>query len=104
MLAMTTQTISYQEVVDVVMTLPEDRLVSVYDFARFIQSQLAPITPFEDIFGETEDEIRADEEQWQREFAASREQLRAMAREAAAELRAGQSKPMAFTADGRLER
>ncbi len=33
---MTTKTISYQEVVDVVMTLPEDRLVSVYDFACFI--------------------------------------------------------------------
>lgn len=104
MLAMTTQTISYQEVVDVVMTLPEDRLVSVYDFARFIQSRPAPTTPFEDIFGETEDEIRADEEQWQREFAASREQLRTMAREAAAEFRAGQSKPMTFTEDGRLER
>jgi len=104
MLAMTTQTISYQEVVDVVMTLPEDRLVSVYDFARFIQSRPAPTTPFEDIFGETEDEVSADEEQWQQQFAASREQLRAMAREAAAEFRAGQSKPMAFTADGRLER
>ncbi|MFZ2357793.1 MAG: hypothetical protein WA040_00470 [Anaerolineae bacterium] len=104
MLAMTTQTISYQEVVDVVMTLPEDRLVSVYDFVRFIQSRPAPTTPFEDIFGETADEIRADEEQWQQQFAASREQLRAMAREAAAEFRAGQSKPMAFTADGRLER
>jgi hypothetical protein len=31
------------------------------------------MTPFEDIFGETEDEIRADEEQWQRQFVASRE-------------------------------
>jgi hypothetical protein len=62
------------------------------------------MTPFEDIFGETEDEIRADEEKWQRHFAALRKQLRVMAREAAAEVRAGQSKPMAFTADGRLER
>lgn len=104
MLAMTTNTISYQEVVDVVMALPEDRLVSVYDFARFIQSRPAALMPVDDIFGQTEDEIRADEEQWQREFAASREQLRAMAREAAAEYRAGQSEPMAFTADGRLAR
>jgi hypothetical protein len=56
------------------------------------------MTQFKDIFSETEDEIRADEEQWQREFAASREQLRAMARQAAAEVRAGQSKPMAFVA------
>ncbi len=54
------------------------------------------MTPFEDIFGETADEIRADEDQWQREFAASREQLRAMAREAAAEFRAGRTTLMTF--------
>jgi hypothetical protein len=52
------------------------------------------MTPFEDIFGETEGEIRADEEQWQQQFAASREQLRATAREAAAEFRAGETAPM----------
>lgn len=60
------------------------------------------MTLFEDIFGETEDEIRADEEQWQREFAASREQLRAMAHEAAAEFRAGESTPMTFLAHGQF--
>lgn len=101
---MITNTISYQEVVDVVMALPEDRLVSVYDFARFIQSRPAALTPVDDIFGQTEDEIRSDQEQWEQQFAASREQLRAMAREAAAEYRAGQSEPMAFSADGRLAR
>lgn len=101
---MTTKTISYQEVVDVVMTLPADRLVSVYDFARFVQSQPAALTPVEDIFGETEEEIRADDEQWEQQLAESREQLRAMAREAGAEFRAGQTTPMAFTSDGRLVR
>ena len=39
MLAMTTQTISYQEVVDVVMTLPEDRLVSVYSWFGHLASR-----------------------------------------------------------------
>jgi hypothetical protein len=91
---MTTNTISFQDVVDVVMNLPEDRLVSVYDFARFVQSQPAAMTPVEDIFGETADGIRADQEQWEQQFAASREQLRAMAREAAAEFRAGETAPM----------
>lgn len=60
------------------------------------------MTLFEDIYGETEDEIRADEEQWQREFAASREQLRAMVREAAAEFRAGRTRSMIFTTDRQL--
>jgi hypothetical protein len=54
------------------------------------------MTAFEDTFGETEDEIRADEEQWQREFAASREHLRTMAREVAAEFRAGETAPITF--------
>jgi hypothetical protein len=54
------------------------------------------MTPFEDIFGETADDICADEERWQQEFAASREQLRAMAREAAAEFRAVRTTLMTF--------
>jgi hypothetical protein len=62
------------------------------------------MTPFEDIFGETADEIRADEDQWQREFAASREQLRAMAREAAAEFRAGRTTLMTFAVLDRRSR
>jgi len=49
--------------------------------------------PEGDIFGETEDEVRADEEQWEKQFAASRDKLRAIAGEAAAEYRAGRTKP-----------
>ncbi len=101
---MATRTISVQQVVDVVMTLPPDRLASVYDFARFVQTQASAVTPLADIFGETEEEIRADDDQWEQEFAASREQLRVMAREAAAEYRAGRATPMAFTPEGRLAR
>ncbi len=57
-----------------------------------------------DIFGETAEEIRADEEQWNREYPASRDQLRVMAREAAAEYRAGRTSPMEFAPEGRLAR
>ena len=101
---MPTKTVSYQEVVDVVMTLPVDRLASVYDFARFVRAQALDVTESTDIFGETEDQIRSDAEQWDQEFAASREQLRLMAREAAAEYRAGRATPMTFTEEGRLAR
>lgn len=101
---MPTETITRQQVIDLVMALPTDRLISVYDFARFVQSHSLESTPAADIFGETEDEIRADEERWDQQFAASREELRAVAREAAAEYRAGKSKPLEFTPEGRLVR
>ena len=94
---MYTNTITAQQVADIVLTLPPDLLVSVYDFVLFVkQHPLAP-EPESDVFGETPEEIRADEEQWDRKYAASRDQLRAMAREAAAEYRAGRTKPMEFT-------
>jgi hypothetical protein len=93
-MGMLTKTVSYQDVVDVVMTLPVDRLASVYDFARFVRAQALGVARPTDIFGETEDQIRSDAEQWDQEFAASREQLRLMAREAAAEYRAGRTAPM----------
>lgn len=101
---MQTNTISVQQVVDLVKTLPPDRLVSVYDFILFIKQHPLTPQPEADIFGETPDEIRADEEQWDREYETSRDQLRAMAREAAAEYRAGRTKPMEFTPEGRLAR
>jgi len=57
-----------------------------------------------DLFGETEEEIRADEEVWTRQFVGSHDMLRMMAQEAAAEYRAGRTKPMEFTSEGRLAR
>lgn len=102
---MSTKTVTHQQLVDLVMKLPEEHLISVYDFARFVESH--PIKPNrlqEDLFGETEDEIHADEKEWQQQFAASRESLRAIAREAAEKYHAGETKPMQFTPDGRLAR
>lgn len=96
--------ITHQQVADLVMTLPPERLTSVYDFVRFVQSHPLALIPAVDMFGETEDEIRADEEQWEQQFTASRDGLRKMAREAAAEYRAGKTKPMEFTPEGRLAR
>lgn len=98
------EVISRQQVVDLIMTLPLERLISVYDFVRFVKLQPVPFLPEDDIFGETEDEILADEERWEQQFEASRDALRARAHEAAAEFRAGRTTPMEFTPEGCLAR
>jgi hypothetical protein len=96
--------ITHQQVIDLVRTLPLERMRTLYDFALFLKLQpLAPIEE-EDIFGQSPDEIRADEERWNEQFAATREKLRALALEAAAEFQSGQTKPMEFTPEGRLAR
>jgi hypothetical protein len=101
---LTQLTITHQQVIDLVKTLPLERLRTLYDFVLFLKLQ--PLVPIEeaDIFGETADEIRADEERWNEQFAATREKLRALAFEAAAEFRSGQTSPMEFTPEGRLVR
>ncbi|MCX6048359.1 MAG: hypothetical protein NT075_24925 [Chloroflexi bacterium] len=96
---MQAKTLTHQQVIDLVLTLPLDRLRTVYDFALFLKQAQEPFT---DIFGETVEEIQADEEQWAQQFSSSREQMRAMAQEAAAEFRAGRTKSMEFTPAGRL--
>ena len=88
---MQTQTITREQVVDLVLTLPLDRLKSVYDFALFLKQQQVQ-AGIVDIFGETDDEIDLDNERWDEQFTESREQMRSMAREAAAEFRAGRTK------------
>ena len=97
---MPTETITRQQVVELVMALPADRLASVYDFARFIQLHPLGSAPAADIFGETAEEIRADEEEWEQQFSASRDELRQMAHEAAAEYRSGKTRPLEFNSKG----
>jgi hypothetical protein len=101
---LTQLTVTHQQVIDLVKTLPVDRMRTLYDFVLFLKLQ--PLTPIEeeDIFGESPDEIRADEERWNEQFANTREKLRALALEAAAEFQSGQTKPMEFTPEGRLAR
>ena len=101
---MSTTTISHQQVIDLVNSVPEERLQSLYDYTLFLKQQSIVLTPETDLFGESAAEIEADEAQWQAQFAASRDQLRNLAREAAAEFRAGRTEPMEFSAEGRLVR
>ena len=99
-----TETLTHQQVVDLVMTLPPDRLISVYDFTLFVKSHPLMPAPAADIFGETAEEMRADEAEWDQQFETSREDLRAIAHEAAAEFRAGRTKPMEFMPKEPLDR
>jgi len=62
---------------------------------------LAPL-PEGDIFGESDDEILADEMLWNEQFSASREKLRELAYEAGIEFRSGKTKPMKFNDKSRL--
>jgi hypothetical protein len=96
--------ITSQQVIDLVMTRPPDRLASIYDFAMFVKGHPLPSSSEFTPFGETEEEIQADEERWDLQFAESRDELRMMAREVAADYRAGRTKAMDFTPDGRLVR
>ena len=101
---MSATTITHQQVIDLVTTLPEEQLRSLYDFTLFLKQQAVVLPPDSDLFGERSEEIEADEVQWQEQFAASRDKLRSLASETAAEFRAGRTQPMEFTAEGRLVR
>ena len=64
---MQVQTLTHQQVIDLVLTLPLERLRSVYDFALFLKQAQEPFT---DIFGETIEEIQTDEAQWEQQFSS----------------------------------
>ncbi len=101
---MATSKITHEQVIDLVKTLPVERLQSLYDYTLFLKQQLLDLTPETDLFGESAADIEADEEKWEEQFDSSRERLRSLAREAADEFRAGRTQPMEFTADGRPKR
>ena len=82
-------------------TLPAERLRQVVQFARFLQVQ--SLDEFALVDEETPEEIAADEALWDAQFAATQDGLEKMAEKVRAEIRAGKSKPMVFTADGRIE-
>lgn len=101
---MTVETITHQQIIELIQTLPKERLQSLYDFTVFLKQQSNGLTPEIDLFREGAEEIEADEKRWQEQFASSRESLRVMAREAKEEYKAGRTSPMEFGSDGRIVR
>lgn len=83
-------------------SLPPSRAAQLVDFARFLEAQsLAESLERQD---ESIDTIEADNARWDALLATDESQalLERLADEALAELRAGKTKPMTFTDDGRL--
>ncbi len=90
-----------QTLIHIVRSLPSNRVDQLVDFARFLETQI----PVEEMFPEeTQEEIDADNARWDALMATDEAQnlLEKMANEALAEYHAGKTRPMAFTADGRI--
>jgi hypothetical protein len=83
---------------NIVRSLPAERVIQILDYTRYIQSQSDKLIT-ED---ETEEEIIADEEHWNSQFAATRDGLKKMADKVRSDIRAGRSMPMVFTKEGRI--
>lgn len=90
-----------QALVQIVHTLPAERIVQILDYARYIQEQARKDATLieEDANEET---ILADEAKWDATFAATQTGLKKMADKVRTEIRAGHSQPMRFTQDGRI--
>ncbi len=72
--------------IDVVRTLPSRRVLQVLDFARWLQTQLAPE---EDHAAQAE--MEREDKAWEQTYNANSDDFRAMARQALADLDAGET-------------
>lgn len=81
--------ITYEQVIDLVKSLPADRLSSLYDFARYLKESAPDQDETADLFGETPEEIEQDEAWWDAQFERSGDTLLRLAEEAVDEYRAG---------------
>lgn len=95
--------ITRENVIDLVRSLPADRLLSLYDFALYLKTRRPVIGSEGDIFGESGQDIRADEMWWDEQFARSESKLLRLAEEAAEEYNTGHTTPMEFDEHGRLQ-
>lgn len=84
-------TVTAQEVIDLVRTLPPDRLAIVYEFALSIRQHLPTSEPEDGGVGGSAEEIRAADEQPDREYQTLPDQPKAVARDSVAGYRVGRS-------------
>ena len=96
--------VTYKQVIDLVQSLPADRLSSIYDFARFLKEHPVAQNEAVDLFGETPEEIEADEKWWGEQFKGSESDLLRLAENAVDEYQAGTTTSMDFDEQGRLKR
>ncbi len=89
-----------QELIQIVHNLPVERIIQIIDFARYIQSQT--IEDFINLDDECEEDILADEAQWETQFAATQDGLKRMADRVRVEIQAGRTQSMKFKKNGGL--
>jgi hypothetical protein len=95
----TLQLFAYEEILmNIVRSLPAERVIQILDYARYIQSQTDKLITKD----ETEEEIIADEEHWNSQFAATLNGLKKMADKVRSDIRAGRSMPMVFTKEEKI--
>jgi len=95
----TLQLFAYEEILmNIVRSLPAERVIQILDYARYIQSQTDKLITKD----ETEEEIIADEEHWNSQFAATQNGLKKMADKVRSDIRAGRSMPMVFTKEEKI--
>ncbi len=86
---------------NIVRSLPPNRVAQLVDFARFLEAQILSeeLVQEEDIA-----EVEADNARWDALLATDESQalLKKLADEALTEHRAGKTKPMAFSDEGRI--
>jgi hypothetical protein len=91
-----------QTLITIARTLPFDRVTQLIDFARFLAAQSFAEKM---ALGENPDEVEADNAAWDALLATDESQnlLDTLADEALAEHRAGHTRPMTFSIDGRIK-
>jgi len=97
----TLQLFAYEEILmNIVRSLPAERVIQILDYARYIQSQTDKLITKD----ETEEEIIADEEHWNSQFAATQNGLKKMADKVRSDIEmcAGRSMPMVFTKEEKI--
>jgi hypothetical protein len=82
--------ITHEHVIELVRSLPAEQLGSLYDFALFLKERRPLIPDEQDIFGESVEDIQADEAWWDEQFEKSQSALLRLAEEAAGDYRVGQ--------------
>ncbi|MFZ1757475.1 MAG: hypothetical protein WBO46_00655 [Caldilineaceae bacterium] len=90
-----------QTLIHIIRSLPPNRVEQLVDFARFLEAQVIEQDLETD---ESEEEIAVDNDRWDALLASDESQklLKKLADEALAEHRAGKTRPMKFTDEGRI--
>ena len=87
-----------QELFQIIHNLPVERILQIIDFARYIQSQT--VEDFINLDDECEEDILADEAQWEAQFAATQDGLKRMADRVRGEIQAGRTQAIKFKKSG----